>query len=96
MQQNGESIYGTRGNIIPPKDWGTMTVKNKTAYLHILDKPENPAFIFIPELKEKISKAFLVSGQKEIKFKQQPEGTFIYLDGVMLDDIDTIIQIDLK
>jgi alpha-L-fucosidase len=64
--------------------------------MHILGKPENPAFIFIPELKEKISKGFLVNGQKEIKFRQQPEGTFIYLDGVMLDEIDTIIQLELK
>ena len=96
MQQYGQTIYGTRGNIIPPKDWGTMTVKNKTVYMHILNKPENPAFIFIPELKEKISKAILMNGQKEIKFKQQSEGTFIYLDGVLLDDIDTIFQLDLK
>ena len=96
MQQYGQTIYGTRGNIIPLKDWGTLTVKGRTVYMHILNKPENPAFIFIPELKEKISKAFLLNGQKEIKFKQQPEGTFIYLDGIVLDDIDTIIQLDLK
>ena len=31
MQQNGETIYGTRGDVIPPKDWGTITIKNKTA-----------------------------------------------------------------
>jgi len=37
-----------------------------------------------------------LNGNKEIKFKQQPEGTFIYIDGIMLDDIDTIIQLDLK
>lgn len=64
--------------------------------MHILNKPENPAFIFIAELKEKISRAFVFKDQKDIKFKQQPEGTFIYLDGVALDDIDTIIQIELK
>ena len=96
MERNGQTIYGTRGNVIPPKDWGTMTIKNKMVYMHILNKPENPAFIFIPELKEKISKAFLLNGNKEIKFKQQPEGTFIYIDGVVLDDVDTIIQLDLK
>jgi alpha-L-fucosidase len=96
MGQYGQTIYGTRGNIIPPKDWGTLTIKGKTVYMHILNKPENPAFIFIPELKEKISKVFLMNGNKEVKFKQQPEGTFIYLDGVILDEIDTIIQLDLK
>ena len=96
MQQNGQTIYGTRGNVIPPKDWGTITIKDKTVYMHILDKPENPSFIFIPELKQKISKATLFGVNKEVKFKQQAEGTFIYLDGVTLNDLDTIIQLDLK
>ena len=96
MAQNGETIYNSRGNVIAPKDWGTLTIKNKTAFLHILSKPENPAFLFIPELKEKISKASLFNNQREVKFKQQPEGTFIYLDGILLDEIDTIIQLELK
>ena len=101
MAKYGETIYGTRGNIIPPKDWGMLTKKGKTIYMHILSKPENPSFIFIPELKDKISKASLFVGQKEINpiaigFKQQQEGTFIFLDGVALDEIDTVIQIELK
>lgn len=96
MQQNGETVYGTRGNVIPPKDWGMVTQKNKMLYMHILKKPENPSFIFIPELKDKIDKAYLFSGKKEIKFKQQAEGTFIYLDGITLDEVDTIIQIEMK
>jgi hypothetical protein len=28
-----------------------------------------------------------------LKYKQLPEGVFIYLDGVKLDEIDTIIQL---
>lgn len=96
MQANGETIYGTRGNVIPPKDWGVVTRKDKTVYLHILKKPEQPAYIFIPELKQKIARAFLFNGKKEINVKQQPEGTFIYLDGVTLNEVDTILQLELK
>ena len=96
MQQNGESVYGTRGNIIKPQQWGTMTMKNKSVYVHILNKPEQEGYIFIPGVKEKIAKAFLFDGKKELKIKQVPEGSFIYLDGVMLNDIDTIIQLELK
>lgn len=96
IEQNGETVYATRGNVVSPKDWGILTQKNKTVYMHILNKPENPAFIFIPGLNEKIAKAYLFKGQKEVKFKQQPEGTFIYIDGIELDDIDTIIQFELK
>lgn len=96
MEQYGQTIYGTRGNVIPAKDWGTVTQKNKTLYIHILNKPENPAFVFIPELKQKIEKAVLFNSQKEIKFRQQPEGTFLYLNGIVLDEIDTIIQLELN
>jgi hypothetical protein len=31
MQVNGETIYGTRGNIYPPQDWGGYG-ENKTLY----------------------------------------------------------------
>ncbi len=96
MQQNGETIYGTRGNIITPQQWGTLTAKNKTVYVHILNKPQQPGYIFIPGLKEKIAKGFLFADKKEVELKQVPEGTFIYLDGIALDDIDTIIQLELK
>lgn len=96
MEQNGETIYGTRGNVIPPQDWGVITQKNKIAFIHILQKPAQAGFIFIPALKATITKAYLFNGKKAIKFKQQPEGTFIYLDAVQLDGIDTIIEIELK
>jgi len=71
-------------------------MKNKTDYVHLLNKPEQASFIFIPGIKENIDKAFLFSGKKEIKFKQLAEGCFIYLDSVVLDDTDTIIQIEFK
>jgi alpha-L-fucosidase len=96
MAKYGASIYGTRGNIIPPKSWGTVTAKDKIYYLHILDKPEIMEYIFIPELKQPINKAVAFSDKKELKFKQLQEGTFIYLDGIKLDNIDTVIQLDLK
>lgn len=96
MEQFGETIYGSRGNVIPPKDWGMITIKNKTVYMHILEKPAQANFIFVPELKEKIIKAIEFKTRKEIKFKQQPEGTFIYIDTLEPDDIDMIVQIELK
>ncbi|MEO6327802.1 MAG: alpha-L-fucosidase, partial [Ginsengibacter sp.] len=46
MQQNGQSIYGTRGNVAPPQSWGVITLKDKTLYAHILNKPGEP-YIFV-------------------------------------------------
>jgi alpha-L-fucosidase len=96
LQQYGETIYGTRGGRIRPKAWGGFTQKNNRLFMHILAKPEQPGYIFIPELKQKIEKANLFIGKQEVKFKQLPEGTFIYLDGVALDDLDTIIELIVK
>jgi len=96
MKLNGETIYGTRGGIIPPQSWGVMTGKNKSVFVHILKTPEQKSYIFIPEYKQVIAKAFLFKDKKEIKFKSMPEGLFLYLDGIQLDPVDTIIQLDLK
>jgi len=96
MQNNGETIYGTRGGIIPPQPWGVITAKGKSMFLHIVQAPEQKGYLFIPEFKPAIAKAFLFNGKKEVKFKQLPEGVFIYLDGVELDAIDTIVQLEIK
>ncbi len=96
MGNNGETVYGSRGNIFPPKDWGVVTQKDKTLYMHVFKIPDDAAFIFIPELKQKIAKAWLFGNKQPVKFKQQNEGTFIYTNGIPADDIDTIIQLELK
>ena len=96
MKANGETIYGTRGNVYALQDWGVVTAKNKTMYVHIIKQPAQPAYIFMPGFKDKISAASLRAGNKSIKFKQMPEGTFIYLDAVNLDPIDTIIELKMQ
>ncbi len=93
MKTNGETIYNTRGNIYPMQSWGVVTVKEKIMYVHILNRPAQPEYIFMPEFKSKIVSATLKKTGAKIKYKQVPEGTFIYLDGIQLDDIDTIIQL---
>jgi alpha-L-fucosidase len=95
LQQYGATVYGTRGAITTPKNWGGFTQKDKTVYMHILQKQEGD-YIFIPELKQKIKKATSFDGKTVIKFKQQPEGTFIYLSGVSWDAIDTILELQLQ
>ena len=49
----------------------------------------------MPGLKGKIISA-TVRGGKKIKFKQQAEGAFLYMDGVQPDAIDTIIELQLQ
>lgn len=93
MQKNSASIYGTRGNIIPPQNWGVVTAKEKTYYIHIL-QPTGLPYVFIPGVKGTILSAQQLTGGKKLRFQQQQEGVFVYLDGVALDSIDTIIQLN--
>jgi alpha-L-fucosidase len=92
MRKYGETIYDTRGNVIAPQQWGVVTQKGDILYAHILNGLKEQ-YVFIPDVKQKISKANLFGNTAELKFKQQPEGVFVYLPGVSLDSIDTIIQL---
>lgn len=95
MQQYGETIYGTRGNIIPAQEWGVVTKKEKTIYVHILNRLNaNP--VFLPGLKDKIATAAFYSGNKPVRFKQQEEGLFLYPGETDPAAIVTVIQLQLK
>src|SRR5258708_23451283 len=97
MAQNGTTIYGTRGNVLPAQEWGVITAKSKTYFVHILNKNKlQQPYVFIPGMKEKVNSAMLFADRSNIKFKQEPEGLFVYLDAVKMDDTDTIIQLTLQ
>lgn len=95
IKKNGESIYGTRGSYVPPQPWGVITVKGKTMYAHITS-PQGENYIFIPQLKEKVTKVVLFSNGSAVKFKQQPEGVFIYNKGLAMDGVDTIVKLTVE
>ncbi|MFC0513239.1 alpha-L-fucosidase [Mucilaginibacter angelicae] len=92
MQKNGEAIYGTRGSGIPAQPWGVVTQKDKNLYVHVMTPPQQP-YVFIPQLKGKVTKAVLLGDGSAVKFKQQTEGVFVYLNGVTTDPNDTIIKL---
>jgi alpha-L-fucosidase len=95
MKVNGASIYGTRGNIIGVQDWGLVTAKDKILYAHVIHKITK-TFITLPKLKQKVVSASLMKGGTKLKFKQTANETIVYLDGVAMDDIDTIIELKIK
>ncbi len=92
MKNFGASIYGTRAGVVPPQQWGVVTSKNNIMYAHILKSPDR-GFVFIPGVKQKVSKATLFATGKRLQIKQQPEGVFVYLSSTDIDEVDTIIQL---
>lgn len=95
MHQYGESIYGTRGNVMPPQDWGVVTAKNKTVFVHIIKSPERPS-ILITGITGKIKSCKLMGAKQNVKYKQDKDQVIINLDSIALNDVDTIIQIETK
>lgn len=91
----GESIYNTRGGVIETQDWGSITKKDKTLYLHVLNPPSEP-YIFIPQLKEKVLSITSFDGSKDVKFKQMDEGIFLYPGDLDPDAIDSIFKMQIK
>lgn len=96
MKVNGETIYGTRGGLMEPQDWGVLTTKGKTWYAHIIKTPETKTSILLPNIKENIKKCVLFDTKKPLKFKQSKEGVSIDLNGIPFDEINTIIELQLK
>jgi alpha-L-fucosidase len=95
MRENGETIYGTRGNVYPPKDWGVITQKGKDLYVHILNPPVE-SFLFLPGFQEKVKSVYGMNPSRKLSFSVQKEGAFIYLDGLKFDPTDTILHMKLE
>jgi alpha-L-fucosidase len=96
LQQYGQTIYGTTGNLVAPQKWGVVTGKDKILYAHVINAPDASASVFIPLTKGKISAVAVYPGKEKLRFKQDAGGVTIFLDAVKMDDIDTVVQLDIK
>lgn len=95
MKNHGESIYGTRGGMIAPQQWGVITAKQNIVFAHILSAPTED-YILIPSLNQKVVKVTALGSDTPLRFKQQPEGVFVYIKDVNADPYDTIIKLSTK
>jgi len=94
MDKYGESIYGTRGNVMPPQNWGVVTSKDKKIFVHILKDSIQP--IIIEGIKDKIKSCQLMGSGGEVKYKQDKNGVSIDINNIDLKEPDTIIEIETK
>jgi alpha-L-fucosidase len=91
MQTYGETIYGTRGGIISPRNWGVTTQKGNTLYVHIMDLQDKGLFLPIGQ---KVKKAVSFKDKKPVRFKQDKDGVLLELDAAP-KDIDYVVEITL-
>jgi alpha-L-fucosidase len=92
MARNGQSIYGTRGNLTASQKWGVLTKKDKTIYVHVLNKPEQSQ-ILIPGMNEKVTTVRLMNAGSNVEYTQQADALLIDIKNLEVDPYDTIIEI---
>ena len=93
MRQNGESIYGTRGGLIPPHDWGVTTQRGNTLYVHILNLKDNA--LYLPLSSKRVKLVRLFSDKSRLRYTAAGDGITVQLPTVPTG-VDTIIEISLK
>ena len=93
LKQYGESIYGTRGGVISPRQWGVTTQKDNILYVHILNLQEKALFLPLTERKIKSAKVFI--DKKPVKFSTVPDGVVLSFEKVP-DETDYVIELELK
>lgn len=92
MKVYGETIYGTRGGLIAPHDWGVTTQKAGKLYVHILNLKDKA--LFLPITDKKVTKAILFKNHKAIKFTKSEGGILLQL-GEVPTDIDYVVELTI-
>lgn len=98
MGQYGSTIYNTRGNIVPEQEWGVVTGNDKNYFVHVLQRNGiRQPFLFLPNVSKKVVYATIFKNGKAIRFKQVPEGVFVYTDNIAWnDEPDNVIQLKVE
>lgn len=93
LKNNGLTIYGTQGGYLPPQDWGCVTQRGKTAYLHLLAVKGNKLLLPTP-FKVKSLKTF--GSNKPVNFTVVPDNHIVIdLKGLEMNEIDTILELEI-
>ena len=92
LNQYGETIYGTRGGIIAPHDWGVSTQRGNKLYIHILNCMDTS--LFLPTGSHKVKSATVYGTNQRVNFTKTGHGITLNLNTVPTD-IDYIVELTL-
>ena len=91
MKTNGDAIYGTRATLLPPQEWGVVTHKDNTIFLHVLNRPAGGAVTLPFSVKAKSVKAF--GSGTELKYRKGKDSFRIFLPDDADCTTDYIVEI---
>lgn len=90
MKTYGETIYGTRGGRVTPRDWGVTTEKDNKIFVHILNLKDRS--LFLPITDKNAKRAVDYVSRKAVKMQKCQGGVLITLDSVPTD-VDKVVEI---
>jgi alpha-L-fucosidase len=95
MSVNGESLYGTQASLFRPQ-WGRVTRKSDTLYLHVFDWPKNGK-LTIPALSNVARRASLLAQpETALSIINGRDNWTILVPARAIDEIATVIAIDVE
>ena len=92
LKQYGETIYGTRGGIIAPHDWGVSTQRGNKLYVHILDCMDSS--LYLPTGNRKVKSAKVFATGKPVRFTKTVDGITVNM-GEAPKEIDYVLELTL-
>ncbi|MBI3481556.1 MAG: alpha-L-fucosidase, partial [Bacteroidetes bacterium] len=90
----GETIYSTQGGPLTERNWGVTTQKGNKVYVHILNWQDET--LTIPRLSKKVVAAKLFKNKTALKFNENDFGVNIQIPKPQQDEIDTVVELELK
>ena len=93
LRRNGDAIYGTKAGPFAPSDSMVSTMKKNKIFIHFIDS--NSKLFEIPNKKLNIESVVLLKSKKSIDFSTNSNRIKFSIPNEEIDDIATIIQINL-
>ena len=93
LKTYGPTIYGTKGGFITPQEWGAVTERNNTVYIHLLQWPGEKMMLQIPY---HVKSARLFENKSSIKYTNLGNNYVVFdLKDLKPDEVDTVIEVEV-
>lgn len=93
LDDYGHTIYGTTMGWVGPQEWGAVTRRDDTYYIHILDNAAGPVTLNIPNIRS--AKWLNVDGKLQWS-RDRRTGDVTFTPAGALDPVDSIIEVTVK
>ncbi len=94
LEQNGETIYGTRGGPVKPQIWGVSTHSGNRIFLHVLEPVKGA--LSVDSLFSEIKYVKRYDTGESLRYDKTSNGLTIALPEERPDDIDFIVEVGVE